>query len=249
MEIRMGSLLNDARQAEGTVVIIDVYRAFTTEAVAFLQGAEKIVLVAEVEEALNLRRQGVGEVCVGEVEGKRPEGFDFGNSPFELSRADVAGKTLIHSTRAGTVGVQAVAKGGPIYGGSLAVAGATVKAILRDPPELVTLVAMGWAGRVRTDEDELCALYMRNLLQGRQSDREAVRHLVMMGEESQKFGDPAQPHFHPRDRDIALHIDSVPFAIKVVREGGLLVARPEAVGETAAFEVNGVLSPVPFRLA
>ena len=245
----MGSLLGDARQAEGTVVIIDVYRAFTTEAVAFLRGAEKIVLVAEVDEALKLRRRGVGEVCVGEVEGKRPEGFDFGNSPFELSRADVAGKTLIHSTRAGTVGVQAATKGDPVYGGSLAVAGATVKAILRDPPEVVTLVAMGWAGRVRTDEDELCALYMRTLLQGRQPDREAVRHLVLMGEESQKFGDPAQPHFHPRDRDIALRIDSVPFAIKVVREDGLLVARPEAVGETAGFEADGAPSPVPFGLA
>ena len=231
MKIRLGSLLSGAQEAEGTVVIIDVYRAFTTAAVAFQRGAKKIVLVAEVAEALDLRAQGVGALCVGEVAGKRPEGFDFGNSPFELSRADVAGKTLIQSTRAGTVGVTLAEKANRIYGGSLAVAEATVKAILQDGPERVTLVAMGWAGRERTDEDEQCALYIRNLLEGRQPDREAVRSLVLAGKESQKFGHPAQPHFHAMDREIALQIDGVPFAIKIAREDGLWVARPEHVAD------------------
>ena len=107
MQIRLGSLLEGARTAEGTVVIIDVFRAFTTAAVAFSRGAAKIVLTAEVGEALELRARGVGELCMGEVDGMRPEGFDFGNSPYELSTADVEGKTLVQSTRAGTVGVAA----------------------------------------------------------------------------------------------------------------------------------------------
>ena len=97
MEIRLGRLLAGAKNAEGTVVIIDVYRAFTTAAVAFLQGAKKIVLVADVDEALALRERGVGCWCVGEVDGKRPEGFDFGNSPHELSKVDATGRTLILS--------------------------------------------------------------------------------------------------------------------------------------------------------
>ena len=107
MQITIGSLLTGAREARGTAVIIDVFRAFTTAAVAFSRGADRIVLVAEVDEALELRRRGVGDMCMGEVGGMRPEGFDFGNSPFELSHADVQGKTLIQSTRAGTVGVAA----------------------------------------------------------------------------------------------------------------------------------------------
>ena len=228
MEIRLGSLLEGAREAEGTAVIIDVYRAFTTAAVAFAHGAEKIVLVAEVEEALALRDRAAGDLCVGEVGGRRPKGFDFGNSPYALTRGDVAKKTLIMSTRAGTVGVTLAEKADRIYGGSLAVAEATAKAILQDSPEVVTLVAMGWEGRERTDEDEQCALYMRNLLEGRQPEREAVRRLVLAGKESQKFDDPAQPHFHPKDREIALRIGSAPFAIRMAREDGLLVARPEA---------------------
>ena len=92
MEIRIGSLYRGAQEARGTVVIIDVFRAFTTDAVAFSKGAEKIVLVAEVAEALKLREQGVGEICMGEVDGIRPDGFDLGNSPFEMLNADVAGR-------------------------------------------------------------------------------------------------------------------------------------------------------------
>lgn len=227
MDVQIASLLEGAQSARGVVVIIDVYRAFTTEAVAFQKGVEKIVLVAEIEEALKLRERGAGDLCVGEVDGKRPDGFDFNNSPFELSQADLDGKTLIHSTRAGTVGVTAAQYADVIYGGSLAVSRATVRAIERQNPERVTLVAMGWAGRERTDEDEQCAFYLRNLLEGRKPDPKAVCSLILSGKESQKFGDPTQPHFYPEDRDLALEIDRVDFAIRIGFEDGLLVARPE----------------------
>ena len=148
---------------EGTVVVIDVYRAYTTAAVAFEQGAEKIILVAEVDEALELRRRGLGDLCMGEVHGHRPEGFDLGNSPHEISCLDLTGKTLIQSTRAGTTGAVAATKASRLFAGSLVVARATVRALLSDQPLLVSLVAMGSWGRERTDEDEQCALYLWRL--------------------------------------------------------------------------------------
>lgn len=229
MEIRVGSLLRGAQEAEGTAIIIDVFRCFTTAAVAFSRGAEKIILVAEVEEALDLKASGAGEMCMGEVSGMMPEGFDFGNSPSQLSAANVSGKTLIQSTRAGTVGVTAARNATQIYGGSLVVAQATAKAILNDAPDLVSIVAMGAEAKARADEDEQCALYIRNLILGRTPDHSAVRDLILAGEEAQKYGDPARPHFPLKDRDMALEIDTVAFAIKIGEENGLLVARPETV--------------------
>ena len=225
MEIRVNSLVEGARRAEGTVVIVDVFRAFTTAAVAFSRGAERIIMVAEIDEALELRDQGKGDMCMGEVGGIRPGGFDFGNSPFQVSQADVRGKTLIQSTRAGTVGVTAVSGAERMYVCSLVIAEATSHAILRDSPELVTIVAMGAEGRERTDEDELCALYLRNLLQGRAPDRDSLRALVLAGADAQRFDDPALPQYHPKDREIALQIDSIPFAITARLEEGLMVAR------------------------
>jgi 2-phosphosulfolactate phosphatase len=225
MEIRLGSLVRDANEAEGTVIIIDVFRAFTTAAIAFDHGATEITLVAEIEDALELHHRGVGDLIMGEVDGKRPDGFNFGNSPYEISQANVAGKSLVQSTRAGTVGVSAASRAQSIYLGSFVVAQATVQTILSESPDLVSIIAMGDQGRVRSDEDEHCALYLRNLLEGRQPDSEALKSLVMEGGATQKFFDPSQPQFHPKDVDLALEFSKYPFAMKVAREGDCLVAR------------------------
>jgi 2-phosphosulfolactate phosphatase len=225
MEIRIESLIEGARRARGTVVIVDVFRAFTTAAVALARGASRIVMVAEPHEALALREKGVGEICVGEVNGVRPEGFDFGNSPYEMTQASLEDKVVIQSTRAGTTGVAAAAQAEAVYGASFVVADATARAVLRDNPSYVTIVAMGWNAQVRTDEDELCALYLRNLIQGRRPDANAVRKLVLDSGEVAKFRDPSQPHFHPEDLDMALEIDEYDFAVRIVREDGLLIAR------------------------
>jgi 2-phosphosulfolactate phosphatase len=224
MEVRIESLVEGARRAIGTVIVIDVFRAFSTAAIAFARGAREIVLTAEPETALALRAQGIGELCMGEVDGKRPPGFDFGNSPYELSQAPVQGKTLIQSTRAGTVGVCAVGECEALYAASLLTARATAEVIRASGPQLVTLVAMGTLGHRRTDEDEQCALYLRNLLLGSQPDRKAVRQLILVGAETAKFGDPEQRHFHPKDRDLALEIDKLDFAIEVKKRCGLLIA-------------------------
>ncbi len=225
MEVRIESLLDGARRAQGTVVIVDVFRAFTTAAVALARGAERIVMVAGIEEALRLRDQGAGEICVGEVNGIKPEGFDFGNSPHEMMQATLQGKVVIQSTRAGTTGVAAATQAEAVYAGSFVVAQATAEAVLRANPAQVTVVAMGWNARVRTDEDELCTLYLRNLLQGRRPDPAAIRKLVLAGGEAAKFGDPKQPHFHREDLEIALEMNKYDFAIRVVKEDGFLVAR------------------------
>ena len=227
MEIKLGSLVRDAREAEGTVIIIDVFRAFTTAAIAFDRGADHIVLVAEIEEALALRDRGVGDLLMGEVDGTRPEGFDYGNSPFEISTADLAGKTIVQSTRAGTVGVAAAIKAKSIYLGSFTVAEATVKALKRENPELVSIIAMGDRGEYRSDEDEQCALYLRNLLEGRKPSEEAVRSVVMEGGQTQKFFDPAQSQYHPEDVELALQLNRYPFAMRIAKEDGLLVARKQ----------------------
>jgi len=52
---------------------------------------------------------------------------------------------------------------------------------------------------------------------------------VLAAHDSAKFDDPERPHFDPRDRDMALQIDSIPFAIRVRVEGDLLVATPETI--------------------
>jgi len=63
MEISIHSVLEGAERAKGSVVIIDVFRAFTTAAVALASGASSILMVRTVEEALALRDAGIGQIC------------------------------------------------------------------------------------------------------------------------------------------------------------------------------------------
>jgi 2-phosphosulfolactate phosphatase len=224
LNIRIESLIAGAERAVGTVVIIDVFRAFTTAAVALANGATKIIMVRDVEEALALRATGVGQLCMGEVGGHAPPGFDFGNSPFEVSQADLLGQTILQRTSAGTQGIVAAKQATRLYAGSLVTAKATASAVLRQSPAEVTLVAMGLDGARRSDEDELCAIHLRNLLQGRPGSPSSTRDVILAGPQIPAFHDPAKPHLHPADLDIALDIDRYDFAVLIDLEDGRLVA-------------------------
>ncbi len=86
MEIRLASLLTGATNARGVVGIIDVFRAFSTAAVALANGAARIIMVGTVEEALALRNNGIGQVCMGRSGGdaRRASTSPTPRSPFRL---------------------------------------------------------------------------------------------------------------------------------------------------------------------
>jgi 2-phosphosulfolactate phosphatase len=228
MEVRIDSLLSGAERATGLVVVIDVFRAFTTAAVVLARGAIKIIMVSDVEEALALRSAGVGELRMGEVRGRVPPRFDFGNSPFEASQAHVDGLTIIQRTSAGTQGIVSARHAAQLHAGALVTAKATVRAIRKHSPQQVTLVAMGNNGVTRADEDELCAIHLRNLPQGRSGNASAIREVILAGPRIANFHDPSKAHLHPEDLEVALDIDRYDFAICITQEEGRLVARAEA---------------------
>ena len=127
------------------------------------------------------------------------------------------------------MGVAAAEGADTIYLGSFVVAQATADAIRSAQPDVVSIIAMGDQGRVRSDEDEHCAIYLRNIIEGRQPDFDAVKTLIMSGGATQKFFDAGQPQYHPQDVDLALEADRYPFAMRITREDGLLVARKHEV--------------------
>jgi 2-phosphosulfolactate phosphatase len=121
----------------------------------------------------------------------------------------------------------AAKKANRLYAASLVTAEATVRALLAGSADQVCLVAMGDNGVSRADEDELCAIHLRNRLEDRPGDADAVRRLILAGDEVERFRDPARPYLHPEDIDIALDIDRYDFAVRVNFENGRPVARKE----------------------
>jgi 2-phosphosulfolactate phosphatase len=232
MDVRIDSLLAGAERASGHVVIIDVFRAFTTAAVALSREADQIIMVEDVEDALALRASGIAQLCMGEVGGRMPVEFDLGNSPFQATQMELAGKTIAQRTSAGTQGIVAAAGALRLYAGSLVTAKATAKLLRRANADVVSLVAMGEKGQVRTDEDELCAIHLRNLLEGRTGNANAVREIILAGARIADFNNPAKPHLHPEDLTIALDVDRFDFAVRINQENGRAVATIERPGSS-----------------
>ena len=101
MNITVEKRVEGAKKAVGLTVMIDVFRAFTLEAYAFDQGCEKIILVSSIQQAFALKQKHPEYVLVGERDGVRIEGFDFGNSPSIIRSVDLSGKTLVHTSTNG----------------------------------------------------------------------------------------------------------------------------------------------------
>ena len=152
---------------------------------------------------------------MGEVHGVKPPDFDYGNSPHEIAGVDFTGKTLAQSTRAGTTGVTRVPQPADVLAASFQNARATAEYLRHRRARRITLVAMGWEGQGRSEEDELCALYIRGLLGGYELPFDAIQRLITASPEGAKFDDPAQSQFRPGDRDHCLALDAAPFAVRV----------------------------------
>ncbi|MBK7641706.1 MAG: 2-phosphosulfolactate phosphatase [Planctomycetes bacterium] len=224
MKVERRSGLAAAVEARGTLVVIDVLRAFTTAAHAFARGALQIELVATIEEAFARRREDPRALLVGETDGRKVEGFDFGNSPPALFAADLAGRKLVLRSSAGTQGVVGGVNARTILLGSLVVARATVAAV-RALGDDVTLLAMGSPKGGPGDEDEVCAELLETRLAGGELDLEDVRRRVRDSRAGQKALDPTVDWITPGDLECAQAIDRFDFAMRVERVGSRLVAR------------------------
>lgn len=205
--------LEDAGAADGVVVVIDVLRAFTVGALALAAGARAIRCVATVEEALGVRDANPGSLAMGEHRvGRRVPGFDLGNSPTQLSGADLGGRLLIHRTSAGTQGlVGAAATATRLFAASFVCAGATARAVVALAPDRVTFVSTGVDHR-DGDEDLACAEYLAALVTGRDPDPGPYLRRVRTSDAAQAFlGD--HPDFPAADLDEAIRLDAVDFAL------------------------------------
>lgn len=222
MKIGMVTLA-DCAGAEGAVVAVDVLRAFTTAAHAFAAGAREIWLVSTVDEGFALRDGNPGTVLLGEVDGIQVPGFDHGNSPTELAKADLRGRTLIHRTTAGTQGVVRSTRADLLLGTSFVCARATVDYVLERSPPQVTFVVTGADDRRDGDEDRACAEYLAALLRGDEPDVGPYLERVHRSTAGRRFADPGLPQFPPADLEMAVEVDRFTAAMPVHRRDGLLV--------------------------
>jgi len=93
-------------------------------------------------------------------------------------------------------------------------------------PDTVSLVCMGYACQYPTDEDTLCAEFIRNRLLGIESDFVAMRKTIRHGSGARFFDAASQQWAPSADFDLCLAPDRFNFILKAVRrKEGLLLER------------------------
>ena len=84
------------------IIVIDVLRSSTTIINALDNGVKSIIPTKSLKEAYKLHRQYPDYLLVGERRGRKPRGFDFGNSPLEFKSKEICGRNMIITTTSGT---------------------------------------------------------------------------------------------------------------------------------------------------
>ena len=225
-KIKILHLIEGAKQAEGLTVIIDVFRAFSLECYLYDMGVKEIRPVGTIEDAFSLGSRIRDSLLVGERHGQKCAGFDYGNSPSTVSREHVAGKTMIHTTSAGTQGIVNATGASEIITGSLVNAKAVAKYIMMRQPETVSLVCMGNEGVSHAAEDELCAEYIKSILEEK-TIADFGRKVSGLKENGGKhFFDQYSQHIFPEaDYWMCVQYDRFPFVIKIDKDELGFIAR------------------------
>jgi len=215
MEVKILHLIDGAKQANGLVVIIDVFRAFSTACYAFGNGAKKIIPVGDINIAHRLKKENPSFLLIGERGGQKPEGFDYGNSPTQIENVDFTDRTLIQTTSAGTQGIINATNADEIITGGFVNAQAIIDYIRKQNPKEVSLVAMGSAGVRIADEDALCAEFIKNILEKKPNDFSKITKHLREYRSAHKFFDPAIDWAPERDFDLCLSLNKFNFVLKV----------------------------------
>ena len=221
MEIQYADL-ETCSTSTGLVVVVDVLRAFSTAAYALGGGAERVVPVGSIDEALVLKRENPGWLACGEKNGLPHPGFDLCNSPTQLLEADLRGRTLVQRTSAGTQGVVRSVAAEKLVAASFVVAGATVRYIQGLAPEAVTFVITG-GSLDGGAEDLACAHYLEACMKGMDPDPAPYLEQVRNAPDARPFLDPSRLAWPGSDLTYCTDLDRFDFAMPVSRVNGLHV--------------------------
>ncbi len=134
---------------EAVVVIVDILRATSAIITAFMNGAEKIIPVATLEEAKEYKNKGF--MVAAERDGIVRDFADFGNSPYNFTRDCVEGKEIVYSTTNGTNSIMMASASYRVLIGAYLNISSLADYIIKTDRDLLILCA-GWKTKFNLED-------------------------------------------------------------------------------------------------
>ncbi len=143
-----------------TVVVVDILRATSCMTTAFAHDIHSITPFAKLPDCLALKSEGY--LTAGERDGKKVNGFDLGNSPFEYMDPLLKGRKIAFTTTNGTQAIAKSMEAKNIIIGSFLNLSAVVK-YLRQVRTDILIVCSGWKGKVNLEDTVFAGALVENL--------------------------------------------------------------------------------------
>ncbi len=221
--------LSQVREAEGVIVVIDVLRAFTTAAYAFHKGVKKIIPVGSTEEAFEVKDKIPGSLVMGEIEGFKPKGFDFGNSPAEIAKLDLSNRTIIQRTSAGTQGLVSAKTKTNMLAASFVVAKASADYLRQSASVEVSFIITGNSMGRDGDEDLACAEYIAGLVKNKNLQPKRFTDRILDSSVGQSYLKGEMNYLSGEDLSMSAQANLFNFVMVVNKEDDLLVMRQKVI--------------------
>ena len=135
------------------VVVIDVLRATSTINTLLFLGADHVRPISSLEECKSLKDQDY--IIMAERQGKKVDGFDYGNSPTKLREKDIRGKKVAIATSNGSKAIIKSEGSEKTILCSFLNIESVINFIKRSDLDTI-LLCSGWLGKTNL-EDTLCA--------------------------------------------------------------------------------------------
>jgi 2-phosphosulfolactate phosphatase len=143
-----------------TVVVVDILRATSCMTTAFAHGVNSIIPVAKLEEGLALKS--ADTFTAGERDGKKVDGFDLGNSPFEYMQEHLVGKNIAFTTTNGTQALVKSVGAKEIVIGSFLNLTRVIRHLLESQNNILVVCA-GWKGKFNLEDTLFAGALVENV--------------------------------------------------------------------------------------
>lgn len=147
--------------------VIDTIRATSTIAVMLGGGGESVVVAEDKKQAFELKAIFKDYLLCGEVGGLAPKGFDYGNSPVEISNIDVSGRNFILMTTNGTQSIFKVSECAEVFTLSIINLNHVLDCMIESALEKncdILLLCSGEKGKIAYDDAYTAGLAVKYLL-------------------------------------------------------------------------------------
>ena len=208
------------------VVVIDVLRATSVITTALAHGAREVITVAQVEEAFQLREENPQYLLAGERNAIRVEGFDFGNSPLQMTHEAVEGRSLVLCTSNGTQSVAAAHQAKKVIAASFLNMKAVEEFVLTAEEDL-TIVCSGTNRKFSLDDSLAAAILVNRLKLKMDFDLTDSAHFLSLAlPDETKLREAIMPCFHlnlllskgfDKDVDYCLTLDALNVVPKLIQ--------------------------------